>query len=284
MKVIIAGGRDFSACDEDFDLLYELHEKYHFTEVVSGCASGADTFGEVWTDENWGDDVKRHIKLFPADWDNLDVTPCVIGTNRYRKKYNKLAGFNRNEQMAIYADAIILFEGGSGTEHMWRKAIEHGLEILYDEGEHIMDIGSGKGYPSSALSNFAGHRFEIDGIQCNSMEGFLQSLKFSGVDMQEYVCTLIGKGAKFKGKKKKWYTKQILFWKGKEIDRHSKEYQDLITKAYKCMFRDSESFRKALKASQNATLTHSMGKNDPHRTILTEKEFVSRLKKLREEL
>lgn len=38
-----------------------------------------------------------------------------------------------------------------------------------------MDIGSGKAYPAGALSNFAGHRFVIDDVQCNSMEGFLQN-------------------------------------------------------------------------------------------------------------
>jgi len=41
-----------------------------------------------------------------------------------------------------------------------------------------MNIGSGNGYPSSALSNFAAHPFVIDGVHCASMEGFLQSLKF----------------------------------------------------------------------------------------------------------
>ena len=67
-----------------------------------------------------------------------------------------------------------------------------------------MDIGSGKGYPSSALSNFAGHRFILDGIQVNSMEGFLQGLKFKNPDMQVEVCKLIGKAAKMKGKEKNW--------------------------------------------------------------------------------
>lgn len=65
-----------------------------------------------------------------------------------------------------------------------------------------MDIGSGSGYPSAALSNFAPHPFIIDGVQCNSMEGFLQSLKFDSLEMQHYVCTLIGKAAKFKGKRR----------------------------------------------------------------------------------
>lgn len=40
-----------------------------------------------------------------------------------------------------------------------------------------MDIGSGTGFPTAALSNFAPHPFIIDGVECNSMEGFLQSLK-----------------------------------------------------------------------------------------------------------
>ena len=38
-----------------------------------------------------------------------------------------------------------------------------------------MDIGSGTGWPSAALSNFAPHKFIIDNIECASMEGFLQS-------------------------------------------------------------------------------------------------------------
>lgn len=145
-----------------------------------------------------------------------------------------------------------------------------------------MDIGSGNGYPSSSLSNFAGHRFIIDGVTCNSMEGFLQSLKFESPDMQEYVCSLIGKMAKFKGKPKKWYTKQELYWRGKAIDRHSEEYQKLLDKAFKAMYDQSESFRKALKASEGANLSHSMGKSDPKKTVLTNTEFLSRLRRLRE--
>ena len=33
-----------------------------------------------------------------------------------------------------------------------------------------MDVKSGRGYPASALSNFAYHPFIIDGVLCNSME------------------------------------------------------------------------------------------------------------------
>ncbi len=146
-----------------------------------------------------------------------------------------------------------------------------------------MDIGSKAGYPAGALSNFAPHPFVIDGIECNSMEGFLQSLKFSNEEMQKYVCTLVGFQAKSKGKNKKWWKTQTLYWMGKEIDRHSKEYQDLIDKAYDCISKN-DGFKRALLATGNATLTHSMGKRDESKTILTEREFCSRLMRLRSEL
>lgn len=41
-----------------------------------------------------------------------------------------------------------------------------------------MEIYSKNAYPSNSLSNFAAHTFIIDGVLCNSMEGFLQSLKY----------------------------------------------------------------------------------------------------------
>ena len=54
-----------------------------------------------------------------------------------------------------------------------------------------MDIGSGTGYPSSALSNFAPHSFVFDGIECASMEGFLQSLKFQDPEMQKQMMSIV---------------------------------------------------------------------------------------------
>lgn len=143
-----------------------------------------------------------------------------------------------------------------------------------------MDIGSGTGYPTSALSNFAPHPFTIDGVTCNSMEGFLQSLKFSSPDMQREVCKLVGKQAKFRGKKKKWWRTQTLYWLGVEFNRHSDEYQQLLDKAFDELSKN-DSFRKALLATGNSPLTHSIGKINPSETVLTRTEFCSRLVKIR---
>jgi len=149
--------------------------------------------------------------------------------------------------------------------------------------ENEMDIGSGKGYPSSSLSNFAPHPFVIDGVECNSMEGFLQSLKFKQPDMQKFVCKLVGKAAKFKGKKKSWWKTQKLHWNGREYDRHSDEYQHLLNRAYAALGKNS-SFQRALLATGNSPLTHKIGKSNAKETILTEREFCSRLEILRKKL
>ena len=146
-----------------------------------------------------------------------------------------------------------------------------------------MDIGSGSGFPSAALSNFAPHPFVIDGVECNSMEGFLQSLKFKDPAMQVEVCKLVGKAAKFKGKKKKWWKTQTLFWQGQEFKRDSQEYQDLLDRAFDALA-ENASFQKALLATGKATLTHTIGKTNSSETVLTRAEFCSRLLKIRARL
>lgn len=146
-----------------------------------------------------------------------------------------------------------------------------------------MDIGSGNGYPAGSLSNFAPHGFVIDGVECASMEGFLQSLKFSNPDMQKEVCKLVGRAAKSKGANKNWQQKQILYWQGKTYKRNSQEYQDLLDRAFNALA-ENTSFQKALLATGNATLTHSKGKNKITETVLTTREFTSRLNRIRSEL
>lgn len=146
-----------------------------------------------------------------------------------------------------------------------------------------MDIGSKQGYPSSALSNFAPHKFVIDGVECNSMEGFLQSLKFSNPEMQKYVCTLVGYQAKKKGRNKNWQERQTLYWMGNEYKRDSEEYQKLLDRAYSELFKN-EGFRSVLKATGSAVLTHTIGRTKENETVLTQREFCRRLSVLRNQI
>ncbi len=148
-----------------------------------------------------------------------------------------------------------------------------------------MDIGSGSGYPTSTLSNFAPHSFIFDGVQCSSMEGLLQSFKFDKPHIQETVCLLVGLSAKRRGQKrnKAWKRVQKLWWKGVEYDRHGDAYQELLDRAFDALSNNS-SFVKALLATGNSTLTHSIGKSKEQDTVLTISEFCSRLTKIRNRL
>jgi hypothetical protein len=97
MKVIIAGSRSLVK----ISIVLEAVQKsgFNITEVVSGCATGADSLGEYYAFQN-----NIPIKKFPADWD----------------KHNKSAGPIRNSKMASYADAaIVIWDGVSkGSKHM----------------------------------------------------------------------------------------------------------------------------------------------------------------------
>jgi hypothetical protein len=109
MKTIIAGGRNYTLTDDDRELLDLLRYEWGITEVVSGCATGADSDGEKWAREN-GITVKR----FSADW----------------SEYGRRAGPIRNTKMAEYANALVAFPGGRGTANMIFQAKIYGLRIF----------------------------------------------------------------------------------------------------------------------------------------------------------
>ena len=143
-----------------------------------------------------------------------------------------------------------------------------------------IDIGFNKTYPGSMLSNFAPNRFVFEAVECNSMEGLLQSFKFPNANTQRLVCGMIGVSAKCAGFKQNWWKKQELYWNGIIYNRHSNDYQQLLTRAFECLNSNAR-FRAALSATRNAKLTHTIGKNDPYKTILTEEEFCWQLESLR---
>lgn len=146
-----------------------------------------------------------------------------------------------------------------------------------------LDIHSKGCWPKKELSNFYPHRFVFDGVECASMEGFLQSLKYKDVDKQREICTLTGRYAKDRGNGT-WIFNQDLYWKGKQYNRHGIDYLRLIHNAYDAMYSQCEDFRKALKAVGNKHLFHTIGKIDPHDTVLTEDEFIQLLNLMRDRL
>ncbi len=150
----------------------------------------------------------------------------------------------------------------------------------------VIDIYSKGEYPSNVLSNFYKNSFVVDGINCASMEGFLQSLKVKSPDRQKRICLLSGieaKNAPCWYEIIRWKLTGTLYWKGKPISRSSDKYQRLLDKAYFSLS-ENEDFRTALKDSIGYKLCHYIGKHNSKKTVLTEYEFISRLYRLRRQV
>lgn len=151
---------------------------------------------------------------------------------------------------------------------------------------NVLDVGSKGGYPAANLSNFSAHPFVFDGVDCGSMEGFLQSLKFDKEHIQKEVCKLVGVTAKHRGKDRNnaWKTNQKLWWLGNEYLRKGEEYQHLLDRAFIEMARQNSNFCTALLATNGKILTHHIGRSNQAETVLTQSEFCNRLMNLRTHL
>jgi len=84
MRVIIAGSRSMTGAEEIATAI--TRSGFAITEVISGGARGVDTLEEAWARTH-----KIPIRRFPVQW----------------QRYDKSAGFRRNEAMAHVADALI---------------------------------------------------------------------------------------------------------------------------------------------------------------------------------
>ena len=96
MKLGIVGSRSFTDYEFLKNALDPLKEQIEL--VISGGANGADLLGERWAAEN-----NIPVKIFYPDW----------------KRYEKRAGFIRNEEIVKESDAIVAFQvnESKGTQH-----------------------------------------------------------------------------------------------------------------------------------------------------------------------
>ena len=116
-KAIICGGRDYTPKFWDQNEIAKLCIKHNIEEIVTGGATGADTFGARIAEE-----AEVTSTIFPAHWHT----------------YGRRAGMIRNTEMAEYLDdggdnIVIALPGGAGTALMVK--IARGLLIKVYEIE-----------------------------------------------------------------------------------------------------------------------------------------------------
>lgn len=154
-----------------------------------------------------------------------------------------------------------------------------------DLGPQTVDISSRHEGAAGYLSNLTANVFEVRGERCESMEGFLQSLKYPDPVQAREIRQLWGGRAKRAGSPRKdWVAGQRLWWQGTPMDRMSTELADLVDEAFDALFDQCPDAAEALLSTADAKLVHTIGNPDPTQTVLTEAEFCDRLTAIRSRL
>ena len=116
----------------------------------------------------------------------------------------------------------------------------------------------------------------------NSIESFFQGIKFKDPQLQDIVFTYGGLDSNYiqACSEYNWKENGIVFWQGKEIDRYSEKYDDLIDELYISAIQNPL-YRNVLK---NCTkeIIHTMGKKEKSETTFTRYEFEKQLNCLKE--
>ncbi len=139
-------------------------------------------------------------------------------------------------------------------------------------------------HPEDILSRLCNNDFCFDGVQCGCMESFLQSLRFDNEEVQRKFCVMSAFDLLNRLEwhdDSDWQEIRTLWWKGKPFQRDSHRFRNLVYRAYSEMFRWSDRFRSVLMSTQGKKLVFDSGKSSPLSCILTDKEFIKILTRLR---
>jgi hypothetical protein len=149
--------------------------------------------------------------------------------------------------------------------------------------KEILDISFRNNGLSKELSNLYPYIFYMDKIKFESFEGFIQSLRTNDIKQKQFLWNLSGFKAWKYGQQFDWITTQKIYWLNKEIDRCSEEYTILIENAYNCLLKN-EQFKNKLLESLPFILDHTVGYSDKTKTLLTKKEYLDNLNRLRNKI
>jgi len=134
------------------------------------------------------------------------------------------------------------------------------------------------------LSNLYPYEFDFDGTHYASIEAFFGTLRTSSTIAKQKLYLTSGMNSWYMGHEHMtWYSTQTVNYKGRTISRDSAEYDELITAAFDALF-TNEDFKQALRETGDCKLTHTVGKTAKDKTLLTRKEFIGHLNRLRKKL
>ena len=178
-----------------------------------------------------------------------------------------------------------------------QKELDEINGLIYCDGEPLLDedgkeigecdkwINAGyknKGNLAKVLSNLFPYEFEFRGKKLNSIESFFQGIKFEDIEMQNYVLSYSGLNSNRVSicSEYDWKENGVIYWQGEEIDRFSKEYDDIVDELYISAIQNPL-YRNVLK-NCNKYIIHSIGKVEKTDTVFTRYEFEKELNCLKD--
>ena len=164
-----------------------------------------------------------------------------------------------------------------------------GEPLLDEDGREIGDcekwINVGykyKGPYAKVLSNLFPYEFEFRGKTLKCIESFFQGVKFKDIEMQNLVFNYSGLDSNHVKvcSGYDWKETGILYWQGKEVNRFSKEYDDLVDELYISAIQNPL-YRNILRTTDR-NIIHSMGGKTKEETTFTRYEFEFELNCLKD--
>ena len=96
MKVIVAGGRDFVPSLAHKNWLTEQLRNLNATEIVSGHARGADTFGEQMAHV-----LELNTTIFPAKWISMERKQAIFVMKKWQSMQLHVYSFRVEREHSI---------------------------------------------------------------------------------------------------------------------------------------------------------------------------------------
>lgn len=203
-------------------------------------------------------------------WKEIDVRDKSIQEHMRRiSECERLV----NESNLQFATCSNVLEISKAEVEKLTRAIFR-MTYWIDENLHVE-------FARQSLSVFSKFSFAIDGVNCISIESFLQSLKFKNIKKQKSICDMPPEQARKLGNKKKWWKRTgNLWWKGNKIKRSSSEYQVLLNRVFGELYKNND-FTRILLNCENIEILRTANTTNSQNVILSEDEFVSRLVNMR---
>ena len=199
--------------------------------------------------------------------------------------------------MNNFMEELEKFKEFKSTYQFTQKEINNIDDMEYVDGEPLIneegkEVGESdtwinvgykhKGPYAKILSNLFPYEFEFKGKKLKSIESFFQGIKFKDINMQNLVFNYSGLDSNnvkiCSGYD--WKETGKVYWQGNEIDRFSKEYDDMIDELYISAIQNPL-YRNALK-NCNKEIIHTMGTIEKSETVFTRYEFEKQLNCLKD--